>query len=466
MRVLVAARLSVLHDGETGLDSQEKEVLSWCEQRGYEVVGIAQDHKTGKSDLWDRPNLRPWVTGTDMLRQYEALVALKVDRLTRADDEGVDRLKKWARDNHKRIMISSADVQFPSEGVEGIRWDMYIRMAHQEWLDIQERYGRMQAARHDAGSIVGRPPWGYEIIKLPNGVKLIEPTPEGRTWIPRIFGWIAEGVTPREVAQKLDKANVATAANAGRWHESNIISMIKRTTYSGLRQRKGRTALETEALVSRALQDQAIATLASRARTGRSGTTQPKALLAKLKCGHPDCDGQGEWPMYRINKAWYRCSGRGPQKRGCGAPMLDLVTVDNLVLNASSYWDSRPYVSQRFVSGNDAGVRLEKLRAEMAEAVRLAPVGKLPEIMSEYTAKIQKLEAEGSVLPHWEDVETGETEGEHLRSLDLDSQREYLGRKDIKAWKDGEGRTCVTIDGALARTGGRTAIAEAMDASV
>lgn len=464
MKVVVAARLSQFGDGKTGLDSQEREVLIWARTHGHEIMGVALDFKSGKSDLWERPNLRKWVTEQDFLCQYDALVALKVDRLTRADDEGVDRLKKWARDNHKTIVITSADVRFPSEGMEGVRWDMYIRMAHQEWLDIRERYGRMQSVKHDAGSIVGRAPWGYEIIRLPDGRKMIEPTPDGREWVPKIFGWVAEGKTAAEVAEMLTDAKVRTSQGLTRWHEASVATMIKRPTYSGMRARKGRTALECEPLVSRALQDKAIAKLAARARLGPSGRTQPKALLAKLKCGHPDCPGEGDWPMYRAaGGKWYRCTGKGPQRKGCGNPMVPLEEADNLVLYASGYWDSKPYIAQRFVSGNDAGIRLERLRAEMAEAVRLAPADQIMDITTGYMERIAALEAEGSILPHWEDVETGETEGEHLRSLDLDGQREYLGRKDIKAWKDAEGRTCITIDGVLARTGGPTLIAEVAD---
>jgi DNA invertase Pin-like site-specific DNA recombinase len=463
VKVLIAARLSQLHNGETGLDSQEREVIAWAERCGHEVVGVAADHKTGKSNLWDRPNLRPWVREPSRIAQYDAIVAYAVDRLTRADDEGVDAMKAWARENHKQLLISSAEVRFPSEGVEGVRWDMYIRMAHEEWLKIRERYGRMQAFKHESGSLVGRPPWGYEVVRL-DGVKTIVPTLEGRIWAPRIFAWIAEGWTSRRVGEELERNGIRSGAPNGRWHEGRIIKLINCQTYTGIRERKGRSGLRVEPLVSRALQDKAVAMLASRPRTGRAASQHPKALLAKLKCGHPDCPGKGVWPMYRIDTSrpfggYYRCTGLGAQRKGCGAPLIRVDVLDSLVLGFTEYWDNQPYKSQRFVSGNDAGVRLEALRTEMSEALRHAAADKIPAVAADYGTRIAALEAEGSILPHWEDVVSDLTEGQHLRSLELDGQREYLGRKDIRAWKDGD-ETKVTVDGALARKGGTSGIME------
>lgn len=467
MKVLIAARLSQRHEDETGLDDQERGTIRWAESHGHEVVGIAADHKTGASHLWDRPHLRPWVTEPERIAMYDAIVALKVDRLTRADDEGVDALKAWARKHHKQILISSADVHFPSEGVEGMRWDMYVRIARQEYLDIKDRYERMMAGRHDAGSIIGKPPWGYEIVRDGDGVKRLKPTPQGRLWIPIIFGSLAEGVSLKEVANRLEDNGVRAPGGGTRWYTQRLNAMAKTLTYSGTRIRNGRSSLAVEPLVSRALQDKANAELAARARMGPATKEHPKALLASLKCGHPMCPGQGAWPMYRVMKdgkpKWYRCAGRGAARRGCGMPMVDLDTLDRLVLDMAGYWDSKPYVSQRFVSGNDAGARVEQLRAEMSEAIRAAAPGDIPSIAQGYAERIEAVEAEGSVLPHWEDVETGMTEGEYLRSLGLDERREYLARKDIRAWVDAERRVCVTVDGFLARTGGQSAIGRLID---
>jgi len=184
MRVIVAARLSVLAEGQTGLDTQEQEVIRWAEAQGHTVVGVAADFKTGKSDLTDRPNLRPWIVVPVKRDSYDAIVAYKVDRLTRADKAGTTRMEEWAREHGKSLLISSAEVRFPSEGAEGAMWDMYVRMAHQEWLGIRERYVRMQSFKRSIGSLVGRAPWGYRIGPGTNAygqpIKTLVPTDDGR----------------------------------------------------------------------------------------------------------------------------------------------------------------------------------------------------------------------------------------------------------------------------------------------
>jgi hypothetical protein len=36
----------------------------------------------------------------------------------------------------KSLLISSQAVQYPSEGQDGVAWDIYLRMADQEWLTV------------------------------------------------------------------------------------------------------------------------------------------------------------------------------------------------------------------------------------------------------------------------------------------------------------------------------------------
>jgi DNA invertase Pin-like site-specific DNA recombinase len=451
MRVLVAGRLSrkVADRDQTGFDSQEREAVRWAESEGHTVVDVVADFAKGPSMLWERKKLRPWVTDPERLAQYDAIVALKVDRLTRADDAGVDAIKAWARREHKQILISSAAARFPAEGTDGIIWDTMIRVARAEWLATQERYTRMHRTRKAQGSILGRAPWGYRIVKR-DGVKVFEPTPEGRIWVPRIFDAAVSGMTSRQIAEMLDSAGVKPT-RGGKWHEGFIVNkLLRNTTYYG----KPAWSGTADALVSKTTWERAGAAMSGRAR--HPAAVAPKALLAPV-CGHPDCDASGgrPSPMYRMYAAYkhgrvafYRCTGKGAQRRGCGAPLVPCETLDALVLGASEYWDANEYIAYEYVAGNDVGQMVEALKAKLNDASTRKEANDIWD-------QIEALEAQGSVLPHWEPRHTGITEGEHLRSLDLDGQRQYLASKTIEAWKTDDGVVHVKVEGALARTPSR-----------
>jgi hypothetical protein len=72
---------------------------------------------------------------------------------------------------------------------------------------------------------------------------------------------------------------------------------------------------------------------------------------------------------------------------------------------------------------------------------------------------IAAVEAEGSVEPHWKEERSRLTHGRYMLTLDLDGKREYLARKDIKAWQIGP-TIHATVDGLSCRTGGGSAIAD------
>jgi resolvase-like protein len=115
MRLLVAARLSQLAPGQTGLDSQDAESTRWAERAGHAVVHIAADRKSGTSQPWDRPNLRPWVTEPEKLAQYDGVLAYRLDRLSRGDNASTNAIEQWAHDHGKQLLTVDG-LTFPCEG--------------------------------------------------------------------------------------------------------------------------------------------------------------------------------------------------------------------------------------------------------------------------------------------------------------------------------------------------------------
>lgn len=457
MKVVIAARLSRQNDGSTGLDSQENETIRWAEQHGHEVVAVVADHKTGTSDLWGRPNLRAWVTEPEKLASYDALVALKVDRLTRADDEGISRMKSWARDHSKSLMFVQAGVQFPSEGVEGLLFDAHIRMAHQEWLSISERYRRMQRTLHERDSHVGRVTWGYDVVKA-EGIKVLVPNDLGQKWIPAIMQWVTEGHSLTWICEELTNLGVR-GPNGTVWHQSSVGRMVRCQTYSGHRRRSGHADLQVTALVPADVQAKAIAVLDARVPFGRSGKLD-KPLLQGLRCGHPDCPGQGSWAMYRVAKHYYRCSGSSANfRKGCGAPMVRTEVAERLVLGGTSYWNQQPHEEDVYVPGNTVDEELNAARAQMALELSQTAPDDIPVVATAWATKLSQIASQGHIEPSWIRRSTGQTEGEYLVGLDDDQLRGYLARQQILAWRIGP-VTSVLVNGMLGSHGGPTAISK------
>lgn len=437
MRVIVAGRLSrkASDRDQTGFDTTDREAVRFAEFNGHEIVATVADFASGRTAVTKRKNLRPYVEDPKLIGTYDAILALNVTRLTRGDEAETADLEAWAR-KHGKMLITVDGCMYPSQGqtVERIKWDIMTAQAHDEWLKTQKRYKDMHATLKAKGSILGRAPWGYRIVKR-DGVKVFEATEQGRAWVPVIFEAAAEGKTARQICQMLDAQGVKPQ-RGGKWNEGFLINgVLKNTTYYGRPSWSG----NADALVKKALFDRANAVMTSRARGGRSAVNAPKALLAP-RCGNPECNATEPHPspMYRVyapykdrKVALYRCTGSGPQRRGCGAPMIPCDLLDSIVLNLSAYWDERPYVAQRFVAGDDNGAKIEELKSRLNDAQTRAETNALWD-------EIEALEALGSVAPHWEPVETDMTEGDHLRSLDLDGQRAYLARKDIRAWKRGD----------------------------
>lgn len=385
MRVLVAARLSQLADGQTGLDTQDAEARSWALANGHEIVHVAADRKSGRSQPWDRENLKPWVTEPDKIALYDAVVASRLDRLSRGDKRSTNAIEAWAHQHGKRLLTTDGLV-FPCEGSDGIRWDLAARLAHQEWLTTSERYRRMQGYLRDQGKLVGRPPWGLEVAPAEGGHKTLVPSEEGREYVPRIYERVIAGDSLGDIARWLE-------TETGRaWWPSVLAGMIKNPAYRGHRQdASGRTILRCEPLVSAATWRAANEALAGRPKRGPAVAANKAMLSGAIYCGSPDCTAGPDSPMYRIwcgSAHYYRCSGRGTNRRGCGT-MVRLETADRVFDGfASAIWAGVRVTVTSVIPGTDHAAELE----EVADEIRQLALRDLDD--AEYDAELARLRTE------------------------------------------------------------------------
>jgi DNA invertase Pin-like site-specific DNA recombinase len=452
MRVVIAARLSQLADGQTGLDTQDLESVKWAEVNGHTVVYIAKDRKSGTTHPSERPDLRPWITDPEKLAQYDALLALKLDRLSRGDNASTSAIEEWAR-KHGKQLLTADGLYFPCEGTDGIRWDVTKRIAHQEWLATSERYRRMQGYLRDNGKLVGRPPFGYTVVcaepcDVNSSVckthhKTLEPTDEGREYVPQIFKRVADGESLAKICRWLDSEGVSPNSKTGKyWSPKSVAQMIRNPTYRGSRQdAEGRTILEVESLVDALLWRRAGKRLSNAPRGRRSPRSgKPSLLTGILYCAR--CEA----PMYRINGGttrkdgsknrlfYYRCAGKLPNRTGCGN-MINLDALDVLATNMLASADA-PWTELRTVPGNNHDGELEAIKYAIRDlAARDLSDDEFDAELAELRSERKRLEALPATADRTETVETGETVGQRWTRLDRDGRRTMM-RESVKFYAD------------------------------
>ena len=427
MRILVAARLSQLADGQTGLDTQDAQATAWAAANGHTIVHVAADRKSGTSQPWERPKLRPWVTEDAKLAQYDAVLAYRFDRLSRGDNQSTNQIEAWAHDHRKQLLTVDGLV-FPCEGADGIRWDVVKRIAHEEWLKTSERYTRMQAYLVGEGKLTGRPPFGYQVAPAEGGHKTLIPTDEGRTYVPQIYQRCIDGESLASIAKWLDSEGVKPVSGK-RWWPKSIGDILRCTTYTGRRQdASGKTILRVEALVDSVTFRLAGEALDSRPKRGPTNAANASLLSGYLLCYR--CDNS---PMYRVmcggargaKSAYYRCSGRGTQRKGCGN-MVRADAADEL-MNAVMSGLTRPEIDETLVPGHDHAAELEDIKLEMRElAARDLTDAQYDAELARLRAERDRLASLPSIPDRWERRPTGRTYGEAWQSLDLAGRRAWL----------------------------------------
>lgn len=422
MRVIIAARLSQeVGEGQQGLDFQDEDARDWAESSGHNVIGVTQDFKSGTSAMWDRPNLKPWVTEPALLAKYDGIVAYAFDRLSRQSAKDERALRQWAEDNGKTLFIVEDKMQWPpsadwdAERIqdENKSWNDAQDRAHRDLLKTSRRYKNMQRGKIRRNSITGRPNYGYRIITVEDGRKTQTPVkPEADYMIEAkdryLDGETLDAIVADFMVRGIPAPGKSTKeGKTAKWSAKTLSAYLRNSAYSGIRVNAkgvkvhyGYTPLWSPN-DTKALQDRI------KSRAHRQGIS-PKnvALLTSILF---DANGH---PMYRINK-WattaYYC-------RVCHTS-VDLTTMDNRIHEMAAR-DNTPYlITEVFVSDHEN--LIHKLRAEREALDDTNPDDDARD--AELKAEIRRL----SILPPTRELvtrETGQTYAERYASQD-DAQR-------------------------------------------
>lgn len=327
MRLLVAARLSQKGEHNNRIENDDKASIQWAQYNGHEIIKVVADFKSGTVQPWNRKNLKAWVTEPAKIVQYDGILASSFDRLSRGDKASTNEIENWARENGK-VLLTIDGLMFPSEGNEGIRWDITARIAHQEWLNTSKRYKDIQAGLKAKGSLVGRPCYGFRIIE-DDGIKTIAPNTETSPWVLKaIDRFLDSDDSLRKICNWLDSEDVKTQ-HGGKWSPSTLLQLLRNEALIGRRRddRTGRTLLKFEGIITVEKWNKLQAKLDSRGKGKGIAPKQTASLTSVALCGctgndtHQHEGGLCGGPMYRIKAGssilYYRCHGTDQEPSQC-----------------------------------------------------------------------------------------------------------------------------------------------------
>ena len=445
MRVIVAGRLSRKADDrdQTGFDSQERESVRWAEANGHQVVAVVADYKSGRSGLEARKHLKPWVVEADKLDQYDAIVALKVDRLTRGDREETTKLEQWARDHYKQLVIVGAGVHFPSEGNEGVHWDVMLRMAHQEWLNTSERYKRMQRYLASNGYLVGRIPFGFTAVPK-DSHKTLAPDLVTGPIVRRMAERYLAGNSLLAIARWLDAEGVKPV-QGGTWDPVSVSQVLRNESLIGRRWQLGKYLLRHEAIMTTSEWRELQARLDSNVRRRGPSRREPAMLSGALYCAM--CKGVMHYRRTVTKRksgaeyVWqgYRCDGTSRQPSRCGnwVPLAGIEDWVDLWFTIPARKGGSGFADTEIVETVPVPAKghaddVAAVEAELRDLDFDAP--DFAERQAALLAERARLRALGTEPARTDERPTGVKLGKHWRTLDAPGKRDYLRRAGVKVY--------------------------------
>ncbi|MEC4872015.1 recombinase family protein [Mycobacteroides chelonae] len=377
MKALIVVRLSRVTDATTSPERQLQMCQELCSQRGYEVVGTAEDlDVSGAVDPFKRehrPGLAPWLAGER--DPFDVIVVYRVDRLTRSI-RNLQTLVAWAEDSSK-LIVSATEPHFDmTSPFAAVVIALMGTVAQMELDAISQRTSNATQYNLRAGKYRGGPPpWGYRPDDSSGEWRLIQ-DPDQVALIREIVRRVLDGDPLQRIAHDLTRRGVPTAKGRQEW----FVTPLKRALLSEallgyamskgtpIRKDDGSPVVRSEPILTRETFDQLKVELANRSKRGDPTKRSHSLLLRVIYCGV--C----ELPVYKFNGGRdskypkYRCSSVNKHSK-CGNRTIRATDADEAFTeNLLGLFGDSERLERVWDSGSDNSAELANLTSELENA--------------------------------------------------------------------------------------------------
>lgn len=203
-RAAIYCRVSTIMQGEaeySSLDAQEDQLKAYCKGKGWNVVQVYRDIKSGK-DL-DRDKIQQLLKDAED-KLFDIVVATKIDRFSRSIIDFYDFSKRLTE---LGVDISSATQPIDTSNSAGkLMLDIFLAFAQFERNIISERTKEGMAARAQKGFYTG----GHLVLGYENQDGVLKVVEDEKEIVSKIFKYYLEEPSTNTVAKRLNSDGYKT----------------------------------------------------------------------------------------------------------------------------------------------------------------------------------------------------------------------------------------------------------------
>lgn len=250
-RALIGVRLSVATDESTSPARQREKGRLMAQMKDYQIVGYAEDLDVSATKLRpiDRPQLGDWMKNRH--HEFDVMIFWKLDRIVRSPGDLSDMIR-WCERYGKNLIFVDDTFDLSSDLGEAMAYmaSVFARIeARKISARVADAHRFLKGTRRWAG---GRPPYGYRIVPLDGGGKVLEIDPVASIIVREMYCWAITGVSQREMARRLNQRDEPTPRNwirlqnglpvtPAQWNPTSIGKILTSPACLGLKMTGGST---------------------------------------------------------------------------------------------------------------------------------------------------------------------------------------------------------------------------------
>jgi site-specific DNA recombinase len=223
MKVALYARYSSDNQRDASIADQFRICQAHAQKQGWHIVEEYSDQAISGASLL-RPGIQSLIADA-LSGRFDIVLAEAMDRLSRDQEDIAGLFKRFAFANVKMVTLSEGDVTHLHVGLKGTMNALFLK-------DLADKVRRGLRGRIEDGKSGGGNSYGYDVVKSFDAKG--EPVRGNRTInrieaevVRRIFREYATGVSPKQIAMRLNRAGVAGPAGRA-WGFTTIYGSPKR----------------------------------------------------------------------------------------------------------------------------------------------------------------------------------------------------------------------------------------------